>query len=68
MQALEIKQRNSNKNSFEVLQPSSLIRLADSDYLAMRTLAFSGAYFFSERVAHIGAECLEKIMKAFLRL
>jgi len=68
MQALEIKQRNSDKRLFEALQPSNLIRLADSDYLAVRTLAFSGANIFPQRIAHTGAECLEKIMKAFLRL
>lgn len=45
---------------------SNYARKADEDYTAMRLLAFSWPSFAYNQIAHLGAECLEKIMKAFL--
>lgn len=42
------------------------IRHAEADYLSMRLLIFFWPSLVYNNIAHLGAECLEKIMKAFL--
>jgi len=66
--ALKIKKHTKGEQNPEGISHFYFIRLAESNYVAMRVLVLFGDSLFPENIAHNGAECLEKIMKAFLIL
>lgn len=68
MKPLEVQQlrdRPENTNAYHSL--FWLVQSSESDYMAMRFLFFVGNGFLADRIVHLGAECLKKIMKAFIQ-
>lgn len=69
MDPLDIKNLSDQKNRKDNFFPLWLVRSSESDYMAMRFLFFMGVgAFVPSQIMHLGAECLEKIMKAFLQV
>lgn len=64
---LEIETTNEGEVGvgYSAFLPNQLVGMAESDYLTMRLL-LPYSYLFHSKIAHNSAECLEKIMKAFL--
>ncbi len=66
MKALEIETKQNQ--TYAAFLGHNLISSAEADYITMRSIiVLCGSVVFSSKIMQNGAECLEKIMKAFLR-
>jgi len=63
--SLEIE--SAQNKTYPAFVQNDLVSAAQSDYIAMRSLyVLVGGGSLWKKIAHNGAECLEKVMKAFL--
>lgn len=65
MKALEIE--NKNNQTYPAFVPHNLVSSAEIDYITLRSImVFCGSSILYSKITHNAADCLEKIMKAFL--